>query len=123
MLFQVTVAIVCALRESSRIGVPNRIVAHKSVEVDTSLLLNWISIWPPLEIWVVDPIKVIRQSRTFLEFFAGKSIQIRLCQPTAVAQNISEGIVKIPGNDGLTRIDQGCDVAAAVRMVVGVRRG
>src|SRR5439155_17571409 len=104
------------------IDASNGLVSSKCVQIDSSLLLDRVAIQPPLQVGVVKTIKVIYKSTAGMNFLGAEPIQVRIAERAGLCECIPKGIVEVPGDNELLRVDQCRDVPVSIRMIVGVTR-
>jgi len=118
-----------AKQQAQHVNIVNTIVHREHVRIQVvvcyvstshlskALIADWISIWPALEIRVVEAVKVIDEAGVQVGFFARKAVEVLLRHKARGGKNIAEGVVKILGDDVLRGVDEHRHVAVAVRMV------
>src|ERR1035438_9944977 len=80
--------------------------AAEENEPNATSIVYRVPIWPPLEIWLIEPVEVIHQAGVRVQFLAGEAVEVHSGQRPALVEDVSIRIVQVLGDDGLVRVDE-----------------
>ena len=104
-------------RKSKEVNQVNRIVSNIIVKVQSAPFLYGITIWPPLQIRVIKPVKIIVQPGIRIPFLAGKAIAICRGQAAVLREHVPKRIVQVFCRQRAVWVQQASHIAVAIRMI------
>ena len=108
--------------ESEVVEINNRVVANKVVEVNAPCLPERVSIWPPLDVGVIEAVAIVIHPAVGVTFLGAKTIHIRRGECSAGGNRVPKRVIPISRNHILIGVHHVCDVPASVRMIIVVVR-
>src|SRR5439155_24359205 len=93
----------------------------KSPESYKTRLSDWIPIYAPLQIGVIEPIEVIIHPAVDVDQFAGEAIDVAVGQSAAAADLYAERTVPVTGDHRLIGIQHVRDIPASVGEIEIIR--
>src|SRR5207245_1663543 len=103
--------------QTLRVDKIKRVIGREAVEVDASPLTDRIPSNPPLQIGIVEPVKVIIHPAVDVDFFAGEAIDVRARQRATAGNRVAEWVIPVAGGQRLAAVDQVSNVSVAIGVV------
>ena len=94
------------------------IIPHKPIQIESTLFLSRVSIWPPSGFGIVISVAVVVEFAFFVPVFGAKTKFVGIGVAADTGNSVTEGVVLVVGCDGSALVKDFCDIAVGIASVV-----